>query len=326
MNIDIRKYQDKDYQFIYDVKKEVYKKYVELNWREWDEKKQHNFFVEFINMYKNDIKIIVQDGVDIGFYHCKDIDKDNFEIVNICIKNEFQGKGIGIKILNEIINEHKFQNIVLQCFKQNPVVNLYSRLGFKEIERKDFHIIMMRNRENNIIFENNEIIIRRPTEEDEKAVMEFRQELFDFGSEFDGTSQLRLYDNYSEWLEKQKIHETKETCPADRVPATMFLSFRKSDNKLLGMVQVRKELNEYLANYGGHIGDVIRPTERNKGYATMQIGLALEFCKSIGIKEVFISAKSTNIPSQRTIIKNGGVLQNVVNYEDYQLNRYYIYL
>ena len=78
----IRDYESDDYQFVYDVKKIVYQKYVELNWGEWNEKKQQEIFIEFINMYKNDIKIIVKDGIDIGFYHCKQIDQDNFEIVN----------------------------------------------------------------------------------------------------------------------------------------------------------------------------------------------------------------------------------------------------
>jgi len=130
MDIKTRDYKNSDYQFIYDVKKEVYQKYVELNWGEWNEEKQQKFFDEFINVYKDDIKIIVFDGIDIGFYHCKQIDQDNFEIVNICIRKEYQGKGIGSKILKSIIKDHKNQNIVLQCFKQNPVVNLYLRLGF----------------------------------------------------------------------------------------------------------------------------------------------------------------------------------------------------
>ena len=325
MDIIIRNYQDSDYQFIYDVKKEVYQKYVESNWGEWNEEKQQNFFVEFMRLYQQDIKIIVCDGVDIGFYHCKDIDKDTFEIVNICIKNEFQGKGIGTKILKDMLNKNIKRNVVLQCFKQNPVVKLYSRLGFEEIERKDFHIVMLKKKEN-LIFENEEIYIRVPNESDEKSVMELRQELIDFNSEFAGSSKLEDYTDYFKWLEKLRIYEQKETCPEGKVPATLFLTFRKSDNKLLGMVQVRRELNKYLAEFGGHIGDVIRPTERNKGYATMQIALALEFCKSIGINEVFISAKLTNIASQKTIMKNGGILQNVVDCEDYKLNRYYIYL
>lgn len=325
MNIKTSDYKNSDYQFIYDVKKEVYQKYVELNWGEWNEEKQQKFFDEFINVYKDDIKIIVFDGIDIGFYHCKQIDQNNFEIVNICIRDEYQGKGIGSKILKSIIKDHKNQNIVLQCFKQNPVVNLYIRLGFQEIERKDFHIVMMKKSEN-LFFENEEIYIRLPNEKDEDCVMKLRQELLDCGSEFAGTSRLEEFTDYLEWLQKVRMYEKKETCPEGKVPATVFLTFRKSDNKLIGMIQVRRELNEYLAEFGGHIGDVVRPKERNKGYGTMQIGLALKFCETIGIKQVFISAKSTNIASQKTIVKNGGILQNVVDCDDYKLNRYYIYL
>jgi hypothetical protein len=40
MKIRFRMYNEKGYQFIYDVKKEVYKKYVELNWGEWNESKE----------------------------------------------------------------------------------------------------------------------------------------------------------------------------------------------------------------------------------------------------------------------------------------------
>ena len=134
---------------------------------------------------------------------------------------------------------------------------------------------------------------------------------------------LRRYSNkrqanvsYEEWL---KWIEEDRNYGQD-------LYFLVDDNYVLGAISIRFKRTLETAGIDGHVGFGIRPSKRNKGYATMQIGLALEFCKSIGIKEVFISAKSTNIPSQRTIIKNGGVLQNVVNYEDYQLNRYYIYL
>ena len=45
---------------------------------------------------------------------------------------------------------------------------------------------------------------------------------------------------------------------------------------MVGAVNIRHYLNEYLLKYGGHIGDGIRPSERRKGYATKMISLALE--------------------------------------------------
>ena len=91
------------------------------------------------------------------------------------------------------------------------------------------------------------------------------------------------------------------------------VGIRKSeDNKLVGIVQVRHELSEYLLNYGGHIGDCVRPSEQGNGYATEQIALALNFCRKLNIRKVLITCKQENIASARTIIKNGGVLENEI--------------
>lgn len=155
------------------------------------------------------------------------------------------------------------------------------------------------------------LYLRFPKPEDKKIVLEFKEEFLKSGQKVAGFSGLDKMD-FEEWLEKLKLDLSKETCGEKRVPATHFLTFRKEDDKLVGMVQVRHELNEYLLNFGGHIGDCVRPSEQGKGYATEQIGLALDFCKGLGIKKVLITCKKENQASARTIIKNGGVLENEI--------------
>ena len=87
----------------------------------------------------------------------------------------------------------------------------------------------------------------------------------------------------------------------------------------------RHDLNEYLLNFAGHIGDSVRPTERNKGYATEQIRLALLECKKIGLKKVLITCNKNNVASARTIIKNGGVLENELPKSEEEIfQRYWI--
>ena len=81
----------------------------------------------------------------------------------------------------------------------------------------------------------------------------------------------------------------------------------------MGAVNIRHYLNEYLLLHGGHIGDGIRPSERRKGYATQMIGLALEECKELGIKKVSRVCDKDNIGSAKSIIKNGGILENELN-------------
>lgn len=142
-NHTFKQYDPEDHNFIYQTKKIVYQKYVEQNWGEWVEEKQQEMFINFINAYKNDIRIILVDDEKIGFWHGNNIDKNNFELGNICILPKFQDKGIGTKIMQQILENHKTQNIHLQCFKQNPVERLYKRLGFEKTDETEFHIKMI---------------------------------------------------------------------------------------------------------------------------------------------------------------------------------------
>lgn len=139
----IRPYENNDYSFVYDTKKTVYKKYVEECWGEWNEEKQRGFFVDFVNLYGKDIEIVLVDNKPVGFYHCAVLESGEFEIGNICIIPEYQGRGIGSKILHGLIDSNRDKDIVLQYFKQNPVGNLYRRLGFEFLEEKPYHIKMI---------------------------------------------------------------------------------------------------------------------------------------------------------------------------------------
>ena len=142
MELTTRKYNNNDYNFIYNVKKVVYIKYVEENWGKWNEDVQQELFTKFIKNYGKDIQIITLNNTPVGFFHGKNIDEKNYELGNICILPKFQGKGFGSKIMQDILEKHKHQNIHLQYFKQNPVKTFYEKLGFIKQEETKFHIKM----------------------------------------------------------------------------------------------------------------------------------------------------------------------------------------
>ena len=166
-----------------------------------------------------------------------------------------------------------------------------------------------------------------PTIEDKKEVLEVKEEFLLYGQKMAGVGGLDKFETYEEWLDKITSEKLRETCPEGRVPATLFLVKRIEDDKLIGFVQIRHDLNDVLLKYGGHIGDCVRPSEQGKGYATEQIGLALEFCKQLGIDDVLITCKKHNVASARSIIKNGGKLENEIpnEFEDnVMMQRYWI--
>ena len=111
------------------------------------------------------------------------------------------------------------------------------------------------------------------------------------------------------------------------VPGSTFFALDVDRNIFVGAVNIRHYLNENLLNYGGHIGDGIRPSERRKGFGTEMIRLALLEAKKLGIDKVLMTCDKNNIGSRKTITNNGGVLENEVRQPDGEiLQRYWIKL
>ena len=123
-------YNENYKEFIYQVKKNAYIKYVENYWGPWNEEDQRKFYDNFINQVKDDLWIIQLNGKDIGFYNGLTLEDGTYEVGNICIIPEYQGRGIGTQVLKDILELHKEQDIHIQYFKINPVGKLYEKLGF----------------------------------------------------------------------------------------------------------------------------------------------------------------------------------------------------
>ena len=110
------------------------------------------------------------------------------------------------------------------------------------------------------------------------------------------------------------------------VPADTYFLVAGEDTRILGAINIRYVLNDYLLNYGGHIGYGIRPSERKKGYATKMLELALALCRQKGMEKVLLTCDKGNIGSAKTMSKNGAVLENEVEENGKTVQRYWITL
>lgn len=174
----------------------------------------------------------------------------------------------------------------------------------------------------------NDLILLKPTNEYADQIAEYRQDFLDAGDSMDGCGSLRRISDPYEYIQKCKDYESKETLPEDRVLATQFLLVRKTDNRLIGMIQVRHYFNDYLEKYAGHIGYSIRPSERRKGYATKMLGMVIPFCRDLSLKRILITCVDGNIGSEKTILSNGGVYEYTIHEpdENVDLKRFWITL
>lgn len=147
-----------------------------------------------------------------------------------------------------------------------------------------------------------------PTLKRKQEALEYIRELKDYNSAINGTGGLDRYlDNYEAWLEK--LEQDYIRVPSEEgVPRRTYFLIRNSDNKIIGMINIRLALNEKLKKLGGNIGYSIRPTERRKGYNKINLYLALKICQQYGIKEVLMDCDKYNLGSAKTIQALGGRL------------------
>lgn len=109
-------------------------------------------------------------------------------------------------------------------------------------------------------------------------------------------------------------------------PETTYLAIGIDDGNLVGMINIRHRLNDYLLKSGGHIDYSVRKSKRDKGYATEMLGLALKECIRLNIKKILITCDKNNIASAKTIISNGGKLENEIKEKNKISQRYWITL
>jgi predicted acetyltransferase len=147
-----------------------------------------------------------------------------------------------------------------------------------------------------------------PTMEYKDAACEYINEFYKYNSKINGTGGLDRYINdYEGWL--LKLENDRKRIPSEeRVPAETYFLVRKSDNRIVGMINIRLALNDRLRRLGGHIGYSIRPTERNKGYNKINLYLGLLRCQEAGIKEVLMDCDKVNVASAKTMLAFGAKL------------------
>lgn len=164
--------------------------------------------------------------------------------------------------------------------------------------------------------------------ERKEQVIEYVEEHFKYKAEIAGCSGLdEGYKNYEEWLLMMKELSSENTCPKDKCPGIQYFLIRQSDDKLIGMINLRWNLNEWMLKNGGHIGYGIRPTERRKGYNKINLYLCLLEAQKLGLEKVLLTASDKNPGSIKTIQALGGILENKIttyNDETTLIGRYWI--
>ena len=144
-------------------------------------------------------------------------------------------------------------------------------------------------------------------------IVEYINEFAEYKSDLNGIGSLdKILEGYTFEEALERCLNMKDKTYAEKVgrcPGKTFLLIRESDNKLIGTLNLRWDLNEAMQRFGGHIGYGIRPTERRKGYNKINLYLGMIEAQKVGLERVMLDCDVNNIGSDKTLKALGGELE-----------------
>ncbi len=165
-----------------------------------------------------------------------------------------------------------------------------------------------------------------PSEEWKEKALDYKEEhlasgetIIHGGELFDQT------DSYEEWLNIIRNNAVKETVNPAWVQTDTFFAVSLSEQKIVGIIACRYELNDFLKDFG-HIGYSVRPSKRCQGYATEMLRQVLRIAAQKGMMEVQLSCERSNVASSATILRCGGTVCRSFSYEGQEADVYLIKL
>ncbi|MFT3754621.1 MAG: GNAT family N-acetyltransferase [Pseudoxanthomonas sp.] len=130
--------------------------------------------------------------------------------------------------------------------------------------------------------------------------------------------------DFATYLQTLREQQQGVNPPTPRHVASSFL-FAFDGARIVGRVSIRHQLNEFLLRNGGHIGYVVVPEFRGRGYASAMLAKALVIARDeLGIARALLTCAEDNAASIKVIERNGGMFEGFSEEFLPRVRRYWI--
>lgn len=173
------------------------------------------------------------------------------------------------------------------------------------------------------------LYLKEPTMDEKEELIKMVNEFADANDEyqFEGLGNFKkIYDSsYEEFYDGLEVNKHINQINPEWANQTSYVLIDENGH-IYGAANIRHELKGKLREIGGHVGYGIRPSERGKGYATLQLKLLLEKMDKMGIDNALITCRENNIGSIKTMNKFIGTADSLIpsRYEGIMEYRYWV--
>lgn len=148
-----------------------------------------------------------------------------------------------------------------------------------------------------------------------EELLKFLEEIKKFDKnlkwQYSGMGDIEEYGCYYEtWLKSIENNKTETFLMVNDI------------NEVIGMIDIRQNIDEYKDRYRGNIGASIKPSKRNKGYGKILLELALSKCRDFKMHKVVITCNEKNIASRNLIESNDGIYIDSIKNKETSIRRY----
>lgn len=160
-----------------------------------------------------------------------------------------------------------------------------------------------------------------------EQIKAYRNSMLEINSDMSGCLSLKRMPDVKEWVDyAYEWGNPMRDLGENGVRGTLLMCIRKSDDKLVGMVQIFSAPKGHKRALVGNIGYSVLPSERRKGYAKFMLKKALDFAKfGLEVAHPIVSVMPENEASRRTILANGGVYLDTVTLEENEILERYVF-
>ena len=282
------------------------------------------------------------EGMPVGFGNLRHFLTDALRTaggnIGYGIRPGFREKGYGKELLRLLVIESQklgLEKVLMTIHKDNMASKGVALANGGIItEETDERILVwidtkIKNRAKSFVHDCIKLV--EPTVDYAEDIWNFRQEVLEVDADnedqFAGCISLDKVESAGEWVEICMLRKSTETCNevGTSVPSNMYLAVRESDNRIIGITDLRHHIDHpILGTWGGHCGYTVRPSERGHGYAKEMLRLNIENARIRGMEKLLITCDIKNEASEKTILANGGVFEKIIEVDGCRMKRYWI--